>query len=320
MKAQTNNIRTYIAIGIALVALTFTSCHEDTIYEGPRDVRIRAFIQQRIDVSRAYSPLDATYNDFTAGAIITLGNKQSQTKMEWDGTSLQSSIRLEEGNYWFYAYSPWNEQAQLGGRHLTIPNIDGLNTKDVLVAKAEQIIVNKDDKEVHTSLYMDHMMAKVTPHFYLDETYAQLRSIEVTKIEFKLPACSRFTSTIVHNPTAGSYTVSWTRQFGSFDAEVASDPTTIPAMLPTQKADAVPFGGCYVCPNQPIDDIALRVTYNVYDTAGEPTRENVTAENSIIRLGGNLEAGKNYNLYIKIVPSYLYVLSDNDMESSFVIL
>ena len=64
----------------------------------------------------------------------------------------------------------------------------------------------------------------------------------------------------------------------------------------------------------------MAVTYNVYDTAGELTRANARAENSILRLGKTLEAGKNYNLYIKVVPSYLYVLSDNDMESSFVIL
>lgn len=320
MKVQNHNIRTYIAFGIALMTLTFTACRKDTMFEGPREVRIRAFVQQNVEVSRAYRPLDATYADFTAGAIITLGDKQSLTTLEWDGISLQSNIRLEEGNYWLYTYIPWSERAVLSRQQLTIPGIEGLCAEDILVAKAEQISVHKDDKEVHTSLYMDHLMAKVTPHFYLDERYAEQRSIEITKVELLLPACSRHTVNIIYRPTEGSYSTSWTDRREPFDAVVASGPTTVPAMLPTQKADAIAFGGGYVCPNQSIDDIALRVTYNVYDTAGEPTRENVTAENSIIRLGGNLEAGKNYNLYIKIVPSYLYVLSDNDMESSFVIL
>lgn len=316
------NTLTYrIGMLVVLVTGCFTACRKDTVYEGPRDVHIKAYMQRNVELSRAYSPLNGgMYESFTAGAIVTLGDRQSLTTMEWDGTSLQTNIRLEEGNYWLYTYMPWNEQAALDGQLLTIPNIDGLGGNDVLVAKAEQIVVNKDDKEVYTSVYMDHLTAKVTPHFYLDETYAELRSIEVTKVEVRLPNCSRHTANVTYRPTAGTYSVSWTDLRERFDAVVTSDTTFAPQMLPTEKNLAITFGGCYVCPNQQVGDISLAVTYNVYDTAGELTRENVRAENSIIRLDGMLEAGKNYNLYIKIIPSYLYVLSDNDMESSFVII
>ena len=61
----------------------------------------------------------------------------------------------------------------------------------------------------------------------------------------------------------------------------------------------------------------MRVTYNVYDKTGVLVRENVQAVNSIKKLAGlsqenTLAPGYNYKLYVKIVPSYLYVLSDND--------
>lgn len=306
---------------IATTMSLLTACRKEELYEGPRTVSIKAYMQQHIELTRAYLPLDdATYPNFTAGAFVTMGEKQSATTMTWDGTALETSLHLEEGDYWLYTYMPWNEKTALHGRYITIPGIEGLSSTDVLVAKAARIVVNQTDEEVRVPIYMDHLMAKITPHFYLDERYAEQRSIELTKVELLLPGCSHHVASITFSASDGTYSVSWSANQAPYDAVVASEPTTVPAMLPTQKADAVPFGGCYVCPNQPIDDIALRVTYNVYDTAGELTRENVTAENSIIRLGGNLEAGKNYNLYIKIVPSYLYVLSDNDMESSFVIL
>jgi hypothetical protein len=113
--------------------------------------------------------------------------------------------------------------------------------------------------------------------------------------------------------------VSWSEQ-GKYDGMTVFDVSANPQQLPVEKSEAVVLGGSYFCPSQQTTNLSMTVTYNVYDTAGELTRANARAENSILRLGRTLEAGKNYNLYIKVVPSYLYVLSDNDMESSFVIL
>ena len=314
MKAR----KIYIAICVAL--MTLVSCHKEELFYGPRNVQIRAYMQQHVQQTRAYVPLDSSYEAFTAGAIVEMGDKHTHTTMKWDGTALQSNMQLEEGNYWLYAYMPWNENVTLYRQQLSIPGINGFGNQDFLVAKAEQVVVDNTDAQVNVSIYMDHLMAKVTPRFYLDEKYAEIRSIEIVKVEMLLPQASTYTAHVAYLPTSGTYSVSWSEQWGKTDAAIVFDASSAPQLLPTTRAEAVAMGGGYVCPSQQTGDLSLAVTYNVYDTKGELTRANARAENSIIRLGNTLEAGKNYNLYIKVVPSYLYVLSDNDMESSFVIL
>ena len=308
-----------IYITICVVLMTLASCHKEEVFYGPRNVQIRAYMQQHVQQTRAYVPLDASYESFTAGAIVEMGDKYTHTTMKWDGTALQSNIQLEEGSYWLYAYMPWNKNVTLVRQRLSIPDIQGFGNQDVLVAKAEKVEVGSGDAQVNVPIYMDHLMAKVTPRFYLDETYAEMRTIEIVKVEMLLPQASMYTAHVAYIPTSGTYSVSWSEQ-GKYDGMTVFDGSANPQQLPVEKSEAVALGGSYFCPSQQTTNLSIAVTYNVYDTAGELTRANARAENSILRLGKTLEAGKNYNLYIKVVPSYLYVLSDNDMESSFVIL
>ena len=67
----------------------------------------------------------------------------------------------------------------------------------------------------------------------------------------------------------------------------------------------------------------MTVKYDVYDKKQQLVRQDATATNKVVvKVRGTtktkLEAGKNYKLKIQIIPTYLYVLSDND-ESSLVI-
>ena len=60
----------------------------------------------------------------------------------------------------------------------------------------------------------------------------------------------------------------------------------------------------------------MRVIYDVYDTKGQLLRPNAEAVNSIKKLNSQrIVPGTDYKLNIQIVPTYLYVLSDNDEES-----
>lgn len=299
--------------------MTLVACRKEEVFYGPREAKVKAYMQQHVEQTRAYVPLDDSYESFTAGGIVAMDKLQNYVTMEWDGNALQSNIQLEEGSYWFHAYIPWNANATFARNLLTIPGINGFGSEDILVAKAEQIVVDKTTEQVDVRIYMDHIMAKVTPHFYIDETYAQMRRIEILKVEMDFTQASQYTANILYRPTMGSYSVSWSEQWGKTDAMTVTE-AEAPLTLPTDKADAVALGEGYMCPSQQTENLSLAVTYNVYDTAGKPTRVNARAENAILRLANTLEAGKNYNLYIKVVPSYLYVLSDNDMESSFVIL
>jgi hypothetical protein len=66
----------------------------------------------------------------------------------------------------------------------------------------------------------------------------------------------------------------------------------------------------------------MTVTYDVYDEKGHITRADATATNAILQnvSGSNhLERANHYKLYILVIPSYLYVLSDYDEDEVLVI-
>ena len=59
-----------IYITICVVLMTLASCHKEEVFYGPRNVQVRAYMQQHVQQTRAYVPLDASYESFTAGAVV----------------------------------------------------------------------------------------------------------------------------------------------------------------------------------------------------------------------------------------------------------
>ena len=64
----------------------------------------------------------------------------------------------------------------------------------------------------------------------------------------------------------------------------------------------------------------LRSTYDVYDTKGNKVRQNCKAENKIdpyilFNKLSNLDRGKKYIINLTVKPTYLYVMSDPDLDN-----
>ena len=63
----------------------------------------------------------------------------------------------------------------------------------------------------------------------------------------------------------------------------------------------------------------LRTTYNVYDKQGNLVRQNCVAENAVVpgRLfsQSQLDSGKQYKINLTVMPTYLYVLSEPDIDN-----
>lgn len=61
-------------------------------------------------------------------------------------------------------------------------------------------------------------------------------------------------------------------------------------------------------------DLVLVTTYDVYDRKGKLIRENQRSENKLPQLG-TLTFGQRTTLFLTVNPSYLYVLSDDDLDN-----
>lgn len=317
-------------IFIALLALSLVSCQKEELYTGPCDVHFKAYVQDEVTVSRGYTDMPSDYADFAAELFVSVANGSIapiRTTMTKQGEALAANLRLEQGDYYIYGYLPQTDGANLtfntNTATMTIPNIAGLSTTDALVIrKGDKLTILATDKSKNATLLMDHMMAKVTPRFYIDSVYAKIRSIRIKKVEFAIDDATTYTANVAFDNTKSP--ISWNTTWipgATSDVEVVAyenaEPTVI---LPTTKDAALACGECYVCPAQPIAGLNMTVTYDVYDTKGQLVRPDAEATNKMkIKVRGNtltkLEAGKNYILNIRIVPTYLYVLSDNDEES-----
>ena len=310
--------RYYITIIIAL--LTLVSCQKEELYTGPCNVRLRLAMQEEVSVTRApeYKPISNAIPDFTAELFVSDGVRVGSTTMEWDGDKVNANLKLEEGTYNFYGYMPKRGGASfdLSTKEMTIPVIAGFGKENAMLIKGNTpLVINAGDKTGSTTLHMDHLMAKVTPYFYVHDEYAKMRTIKIKKVEFSMSDAATYTATVDYKTTPP--TTKW--QGG---ATAAVKLTTFenefsPKELDQNadaKGEALPTECFYLCPAQSTANLKMTVTYDVYDEKEEMTREDITADNAILKLN-TLKAGTNYKLYIKVVPTYLYVLSDNDEVS-----
>lgn len=317
---------------IALMTMAFVSCDEETLYDGPCKVRFVASVQDEVSVTRAN---DNEYSSFTPSAGFDAGLFVSYETtagtptapgytISWTGNAFSTSLALETGDYNFYGYAPKTDNASFDNTNktLTIRDIPGLSEKDMLVIKPCSTEVESKDigKNKTVSLQMDHLMAKVTPQFSINSEYNKLRDIRIKKIEFFFESAPTYTATVTY--TVDSYSVAWKSDGTSAKTAVIafSDANNSKNLTTTAAA----YGHCYIVPDQDISSLKMKVTYDVYDKQQQLVRPDATAENTVkIKVSSatltKLESGKNYKLNIQIIPTYLYVLSDNDESSVLVI-
>lgn len=200
-------------------------------------------------------------------------------------------------------------------------------------------------------LLMDHLFSRVDFKFMIDITYSQLRKIEITKLEITSNAAETIDATIKLTPTSGTNPIvsaeyvypatTSTKTVQLFPSINANVPNT---ML-TNETDVVSLPGYFA----PADGstvttlngkFTLRTTYNVYDRKFVPKSEseldteekkNAYADYKaahIVRQGcvsdnklifpesfGSLQRGTKYTIQATVIPTYLYQLTDTDLDN-----
>lgn len=312
---------------VLLAALSLVACRMEEPDAGPCEVRLQLSAQDEVMVTRAtYNSTLNGLDDFDADLFISNGSIVNGTTLSWNGSALSTNaLHLEAGSYWFYGLMPKTDGASfnLANNTLSATGIPGLSTDNAMLIRIDEDVhtsqtlnIAQDQKNATASLKMDHLMAKVTPHFYINAAYNDVRTIKVKKVEFSIKNASNYTASINYtNPVEPvvSWTPASTEDLSLTAFEYTSD---APALTTAKQA----IGQFFLCPAQSVENLKMSVTYDVYDKKGALTRENVSAENSILKLKNeSITAGTNYKLNIQVVPTYLYILSDNDEESVLII-
>ena len=243
--------------------------------------------------------------DFADGAVITIDNYDALTTAD---VSVIVGLR-------------WADEQE---------KINGTKLKDVPLGYFSY--VGQDEGENRLFVLLKHIYAGLHFATKLDPTYAALRSIRITKVELtavgirekvnlniRLEANNTGTDPLTSvtyapaSPTASNKTITL--------YEKTDDPTDLGKDVPADHFED--FLGCLV-PGA-TTNFVLKTTYDVYDKddsvnpKGNLIRKGCVAENIInpdkISNFPNLQAGQLFTVNLLIQPTFLYVLSDPDLDN-----
>lgn len=285
------------------------------------------------------------------------------------------SMEVNSGDYYLYGYIPKEdaENASIAllpsstnysdGAVLTINGLNTVTASDVCVLIGAKEGKSKSDDEKPDGerlkpgsfktniqatsdpdnkndifLLFDHLYASLLFRFFVNDVYAELRTIRLKKLEL-IPysdnsqgkVYAKFNATITLRANdAGTSPIVGNVVFTPDENSVSVPNVPIfegdVKLMTGEKTD---FMGCFV----PGDNtyFKLRSTYDVYDknpgvdSNGDPVEGNLIrrdcqAENTIdLRkwFGNDLTRtrGQCYSLILEVMPTYLYVLSDPDLNN-----
>ncbi|MCD8387725.1 MAG: fimbrillin family protein [Bacteroidales bacterium] len=180
-----------------------------------------------------------------------------------------------------------------------------------------------------------HIGTRLRFNFLMGEEFLELRRLHLKEVSIETPNGALYTVTVNYDSDGNASTPIW-------EAETTTKDNTWENLIHETNTDDgylwltnsyQPFGSCYVYPGQSMETLNVKVTYDVYDLStlsdfesgksdipGQLLRENDTATNVVwLKLIDNtqvgdrvLEAGKYFDVMIRIEPAFIYVLSDND--------
>ena len=205
---------------------------------------------------------------------------------------------------------------------LTISNIKPITTDDICIITGVKAAdeglkegqfswfwpVGDDNYKIH--LLMDHLYAAALFRLKIDAEYAQLRTIKLKTMTLSTDKDSvNATISLTHNTTGVSPItgVTYTPSGTSSTTEIynSDEGTALDKITPLS------INACFA-PGLS-NNLTLVTTYDVYDSKGNLIRQGCMATNKLPNL--NAVRGQRVLLNMTVNPTYLYVLSDPDLDS-----
>lgn len=249
--------------------------------------------------------------DFANGAIITLNNYETVTTAD---VSVIVGLRLA------------SEQEKING------------TKEKDVPLGYFSYVGQDEGKNRLFVLLEHIYAGLHFAMKLDPVYHNLRTIRVTKVELTavnirpevnlritLTANSEGTDPLTNVEYLPTSTLAQNKTITLYEKTDAAD--DLGEEVPADTYND--FLGCLVPGST--NSFILRTTYDVYDTnvttehpEGNLIRKDCVAENAInpniVMNFPRLQAGELFTVNLLIKPTYLYVMSDPDLDNPTITL
>ena len=295
------------------------------------------YLQDMEIQTKAPSGYGSTIQGSTTMGVFVSG-MQNESTVTYNGTSWESSLKLDPATYKIYSYIPKRNGVTLRGTVITFTDVPFIMSEEILLssgAVAETVTKDKtpsdktaslvkntysikvesaEDSKNYVTFMMDRVMAKVNLNFKVHEKYSKIRTIKIKEVTLK-PAAGNYQSVNIDCTMNDGSAIGYVMSKGAaVDNKVSFSITDDRLVLDNTSAKRA--GVFYSVPGVQ-NNVVMTVKYDVYDKAGTLVRADQTVTNSSIKLigTGTLERAKEYTLNVNIVPTYLYSLSDTDKES-----
>lgn len=253
----------------------------------------------------------------------------------------RSYVEVKQKPYFVYGFLP--AEAATGGA--TVDPYDGdfangavLTIKDLPAASAYDVCVitgvqdaSSADEEIdlhlgrfayqgkpkgqnYVGVLIDHLYSEIDFKFKVDEDYYALRHIKLTKMTLKSIGRDKATATVTiaaNEADSNPISLSWTASGGTSDAVLFEDTegteiTTVASGFGELRGFSAPAAS---------NSLFIACEYDVYDINWNLVRPNCKAENNLSFKVTSLKPGEKSVVTITIKPTYLYVLSEPDLDN-----
>lgn len=327
---------------ILIAALVLAACSEDS--EQREDTASPLYLTHVTRASSDISISDADEEQAPIQVFIASGSKQTEGQFVYDAGKWTSTIGVKETMNYIYGFSPatvaFGEISMLpgatdysGGAVLTLSNLSAVTGDDVCVVVGVEKSQNpvtpnfgtfqfKKEDPNYVCLLLDHVYAGVDFKFKIGKEYHEMREIRLKKMELqavktvKKAIVTVKANTTDTNPiTSINYeTENNSEQAPIYDYEADTRPENSRGMLLTE--DGVTILGCFAPDKTIANSLVLTCTYDVYNKKGTCVRENCTAINDLSGMSEDtVERGKKSKIVLTIEPTYLYALSDDELNN-----
>lgn len=340
----------YIGILLIATAMLLNACSSDnteaqtdTTGNEPvgKEVQLMSYASPFTDQELSHRAAPAGFTDYpppdkttNMGVYMLLEGAPEEKRITYNTSTRKWNAYFEvEKNKTFTVYGYMPKTGEMNstltsitdnGAALNITGIKPVTTDDICIItgvkdtdsglKEGQFSWSTPMEEVETykiSLLMDHLYAAAQFRLKIDAEYASLRTIKLKTMKLRTNKGSvNAAISLTHNDTGASpitdvtYTASGSSDeviIFNDDEGVALDKTT-PLTI-----------NSYFAPTLS-NNLTLVSTYDVYDSKGNLIRQNCTAPPNKIP---NLEAVRGQRVLVNLTvnPTYLYVLSDPDLDN-----
>ena len=335
---------------MAAILLVGCTADDDTAVQQEDTLQLAAYTRSYTDVTTRAVP---DYSPFEPKGVTSIGIYMTPADegdpaleyFSYNGFKWQSNIGVKARQYYIYGFMPGDvinksncsitplSGDYANGAVLTLDGLKPISKTDVCVvvgvggttepstdnnnAQLGSFLYDGTGKgkgQHYVNLLMDHIYSCLQFKMKVAEQYAQVRTIKLKRMELKSSKISATKAVITLTANTTDVTdVTWNTPTGETGMSMvlfeSEEGKALSATTELEVSGNI-IPGC-------TDVLSLVTTYDVYDRKGHLVRKDCVATNKLPSslVLSTLKAGERQPVALTVAPTYIYVLSDPDLDN-----